>query len=91
MKHFKESLNTAVFTSRFILDGSPILFIFHDEDGSWQFLGEEEIINENDMKLVALSEIIEIDNSVLNVADMPEGFEAIRSNKKGEWKVINSN
>ena len=89
---FKESLNTAVFTTRFIVDRvSPILFVYHDDDGSWQFLGGEQEVYDEDMRLVALGEIIEIDESVLKLADMPKGFEAVRSDKNSEWKIVSSN
>ncbi len=92
MKHFKEPLNTAVFTTRFIISGeSVIVFIAHDDDGSWQFQGTENKVSESDMRLVSLGEIIEIDNSILQLADMPEGFEAMRNDKNSNWIITSSN
>lgn len=92
MKHFNESLNTAVFTTQYVMRGnSPILFIYHFDDGSWQFSGIEDNLTDNDYMVVALEEIINHDPSVLEVADMPEGFQAIRNNKKGEWRVVSKN
>ena len=38
---FVDDLNTAVFTTKFILESqSPIMYVYHDEeDGAWQFSG----------------------------------------------------
>lgn len=89
---FKESLNTAVFTTRYVVEElSPILFVYHDDDGSWQFHGGEQEILDEDMRLVALEEIIKLDKSILELANMPIGFEAVRSDDQSSWKVISSN
>jgi hypothetical protein len=91
-KSFSESSDTAVFTTRFVVrDKSPILFVYHDADGSWQFHGNETNVDDKDMMLVGLGEVIEIDNTILEIADLPLGFEAMRSRKGDEWKIMNSN
>jgi hypothetical protein len=91
-KLFKESLDTAVLTTRYVVkDKSPILFVFHEMDGSWQFHGNETDVDNKDIMLVGLGEIIEIDNTILEIADLPLGFEAMRSGKDGLWKITNSN
>jgi hypothetical protein len=92
MKKFHESLNTAVFTTRYVIEEkSPILFVIHDNDGSWQFHGSENNLNDDDIRIAALSEIIKFDPSILEIADLPEGCEAMRSDKNASWKVINTN
>lgn len=49
MKKFQDDLNTAVITTKYILDGkSSILFVFHYDDGSWQFSGPEEDLADGD-------------------------------------------
>jgi len=89
---FKDNLRTAVFTTKFVIDeSSPILFVYHDEDGSWQFHGKEDNIKEADMRIVGLGEILEIDNSIWDLKDMSPGFEAFRSSKVSEWKVVSGN
>ena len=89
---FKESLNTAVFTTRYVVEeSSPILFVYHDDDGSWQFHGGEQEVSDNDMRLVALEEVIKLDKSILELADMPIGSEAMRSDANSSWKVVSSN
>ncbi len=91
MKKFKESLKTAVFTTKFIADKlSPIVYVSHDDDGSWQFQGPEDNVSDEDIRLLGLGEIIEIDNTILEISDMPNGSIAIRDNSVSHWKVISS-
>ena len=91
MKKFQEPLSTAVFTTKFVLEGSTVLFVFHDEDGSWQFHGREDDVNEEDMRLIGLGEMIDLDKTILDLADLPNGFEATRSDKSSPWRIMNSN
>jgi hypothetical protein len=87
-KAFNENMNTAVFTTKSILEkGSPILVVFHyAEDGAWQFSGEEECI-ESDFKVISLEEMINIDNSILEIADLPLGYFASRKSKNENWII----
>ncbi len=39
---FDDAPNTASITTSFVLDGSPILRVYHDYDGGWQFHGSPE-------------------------------------------------
>ena len=58
MKKFKDNLNTAVITTRYVLNsGSPILFVNHYEDGFWQFAGSEADLKDEDFKIISLEEI----------------------------------
>ena len=88
MKNYQDSLNTAVFTTRYVLEkGSAILFVNHyDEDGAWEFLGDEEDLNDEDFKVVSLDEIIKLDKSVLDVADLPLGKAACRDSINSPWR-----
>jgi hypothetical protein len=89
---FIEKLNTAVFTSKFVIEnGSPILFVFHYDDGTWQFSGSEQHLSDEDFRLVSLGEIIEHDESVNQLGDMPLGSEAIRLSPDSPWRVIVKN
>ena len=36
---FVDPPNAASFTTQFVLEGSPILRVYHDYDGDWQFHG----------------------------------------------------
>jgi hypothetical protein len=86
MKIFSDALNTAVFTTRFVIsENSPILFVYHFEDGYWQFSGPEDEVKNEDIKLVALSEIIKIDPTILEISDLPYSWEATRSHIGSSW------
>ena len=37
------------------------------------------------LRIVALSEIVDIDESVVQVADLPMGWQAVRSDLVGQW------
>lgn len=88
MKKFNDDLNTAVITTRYVLeDGSPILSIFHYDDGSWQFSGPEENLIDEDYRVLSLEEIIKMDSSVLEVADLPYEGEAYRDDKNSPWEM----
>lgn len=88
-KRFIESMSTAVLTTKFVLeDKSPILYIYHyKEDGMWQFSGPEIINDEKDFRVVALEEILNLDISILELADLPIGAEAYRSDNQSPWIV----
>lgn len=82
-------LDTAVFTTKYVLEScSDIIFVSHDDDGYWQFQGSENIISDDDIKLVRLDEILEIDPSIKLLGNMDRGFEAHRLNKNSEWKIV---
>lgn len=76
---FSDAPDTACIICRHVLEErSPIVYIFHDEDGCWQFLcGEEH--TEYDARVVSLAEILDIDSSVADFADLGYGKYAERS------------
>lgn len=89
---FKENLNTAVFTTKSVIEeNSPILFVFHFDDGSWQFAGAEDNLSDDDFKIVSLGEIIEHDKSVVELGDMPINSDAKRSNPTSPWRISAKN
>jgi len=83
---FNESENVAVFTCCHILSNeSDICYVTHDEDdGAWQFLcGQDHA--EADARIVALKDIVNIDSSIVALADMPLGCGAYREDKSSAW------
>jgi hypothetical protein len=84
---FADARKTAVFTSRDIIeDGKPILHVTHDQDdGAWQF-HTGETVPASKAKLVSLDEIIFHDPSVVELADMPLGWSAIRDSITSPWR-----
>jgi hypothetical protein len=92
MKKFKESLDTAVFTTQYVIESkSVIVYVCHDDDGDWQFHGAEDDISEDEMRVVGLGEIITLDNTILDISDLPIGFEAIRKDINSPWTIISPN
>ena len=66
---------------------SPILVVSHDEeDGAWQFLTEEDLPDEKEWMLVALAEIVAVDPTVKELADLPLGYSARRARPGAAWQ-----
>lgn len=89
---FKENHNIAVFTTRFVLEeNSPLLFVFHHHDNTWQFSGGETNLTDDDFRVISLGEMIEYDNSILELENMPINSEAMRLDEKSNWRITMKN
>src|SRR5450432_2879285 len=89
-KKFIEASNTAVFTTKFVTtDNKDITYVTHDKDDSaWQFFSSDKIDNLEDVaKIVGLGQIIKIDSTILELADMPVGHSAYRKLKGDKWII----
>ena len=88
-KRFTDPLDTAVFTTVHVMNQqSPILAVYHDLEGDWQFIGEDTGEDYEEIaRIISLGEIIKIDKSVLELADLPLGFQASRDSHKDEWVI----
>jgi len=82
---FYEERNLGVFTTKQALQGEPILFVYHNDDGNWQFHTSLEP-NLDDAKLVCLEEITKLDPSVNNIYHLQYGWYAWRESKEDDWK-----
>jgi hypothetical protein len=87
---FSDDPLTGCFTTSFVLDGSPIVRVFHDFDGDWQFHGQEDAAL-SVAKLVALSEIVRLDKSILQLHDLPCGWGAERNTPNTPWQRFKNN
>jgi len=81
---FYEEKNVAVFTTHHVLEGKPILYVYHNDDGAWQFHSEQEP-DLKDSKLVCLKEITKIDSSVNELYHLPLGKSAWRESINDPW------
>jgi hypothetical protein len=83
---FDQPRNCATITTTHVLRGGhDIIYVFHDEDDhGWQFhwAGEKDVA---DSMVVCLSEIVDHDPSVLDVADLPPGWKAWREKRGAAW------
>lgn len=84
---FREAENLAVITLASILARErPILSVYHEAGpGGWQFLSNDAEPDMREARVVALSEMLEIDPSVAELADLPVGWVAWRQCEKSRW------
>ncbi len=81
---FREAKNLAAFTTRQWLElGKPILRVVHEHDGDWQFLTGDQI--PEDIKIVALEELVRQDNTLNGVFNLDYGEAADRESIGGQW------
>jgi len=86
---FRNAPNIAVITHRNVLSGEKSIgLVTHDaDDGGWQILSAETPpLNESEGRVVALSEIVALDPTVLPLADLPVGWRAWRPSKQAPWQ-----
>lgn len=81
---FYEERNLGVYTTRQAFNGDPILYVYHNEDGDWQFHTSLEP-NLPDSMLVCLEGIVKLDSSINEIYDLQFGWRAWRDNKEAEW------
>ena len=87
MKIIEENKNKSAITTKYVGNNNSIIVsVFYDEDGDWQFLGEEEV-SEEDAIVVSIQEMIDIDKSLVNLPDLKEGESAYRKNKESIWLI----
>ncbi|MCQ4035080.1 DUF4262 domain-containing protein [Kaistella montana] len=80
----REAKNLGIFTTRQWLElDKPILRVVHDTDGDWQFLTGDQM--PEDVKLVALEQMVIKDRTLNEVFDLDYGEEAEREFVGGEW------
>jgi hypothetical protein len=83
---FHEGKNRAVFTTRPALEGRrPVVLVTHDEQGDWQFLcGTTD--RAEDGRIVCLKNVVDSNPSVLELADLPIGWQAVRESPDRPWQ-----
>ena len=83
---FDQPRNCAVFVTREVMDREePILLVTHDvDDHGWQFIGPPDGTAAN-ARIIALSEAVQLDPSILQVADLPVGWRAWRDSPEDAW------
>lgn len=86
---FADSRRVAVFTTADVLDRSlPIVHVTHDEDdGAWQFHSANGAPDDvTEARVVALEEIVRMDPTIAELADLPCGWRAFRSAPGAPWE-----
>jgi hypothetical protein len=83
---FAEPRSWVTFVTAQVLEhAEPILHAVHGQDGEWQFIGSTDSTLEN-AKVIALHEAVALDPSVLQLADMPVGWHAVRDSPQDAWR-----
>ncbi|PTR00954.1 uncharacterized protein DUF4262 [Mucilaginibacter yixingensis] len=82
---FYEERNVCAYTTKQALEGDPILFVYHNIDGDWQFHTSEEP-QINDGKLVALQELVKLDPTLNKVYHLAYGWCAWRDSVDDNWE-----
>ena len=82
---FYEERSIGVYTTRQAFDGDPILYVYHNEDGNWQFHTclEPDL---NDAQLVCLEHITNMDPTINDLYHLQFGWWAWRDNKESKWQ-----
>lgn len=84
---FLEERNLGVFTTSEVLDGKPILFVYHNEDGDWQFHSEEDPDLDH-AKLVCLEDLVQKDPTLNDMYYLNFGESASRDAVGADWTVF---
>jgi hypothetical protein len=84
---FPDGRNTVIFTTLDVIkDGKPVLLVIHEQsDGAWQFHAGNTV-SAADGRIAALEEIVFHDQSVIELADLPPGWIAVRDTSTSPWK-----
>ncbi len=86
---FLEERNLGVYTTSEVLEGALIRFVYHNEDGDWQFHSEQEP-NLEHAKVVCLEDLVNRDPSLNEIYYLNYGESAERSDVNSGWKVFNA-
>jgi hypothetical protein len=83
---FQESEHTLSYTSQQVMDGdAPVLLVFHDHEGEWQFLHGE--VGEADVcKIICLGCAYSHDQTIGMLSSLPLGWMAYRDSINGPWQ-----
>ena len=83
---FNDAEDTGVLTTKQVVDGKkPIIYVSHDgEDGEWEFYGEN--LDAKNAVIIPFKTIVDLDKTLNDLADLPCGWVATRSNKNEPWK-----
>ncbi|MDU1891279.1 MAG: hypothetical protein E6767_11365 [Dysgonomonas sp.] len=88
MRLHDEIDNKVVITTRYVLDaGSLITYVTYDDDGDWQFFGDEEV-SENDARVISVKQILALDASLYSLPDLELGQSASRLDEDSDWKRV---
>ena len=74
-----------VYTSTIVKEGSPVLLVFHDHDGDWQFLTSTES-REEEIIIADVGHLQDSDDTLHQVGDLPTRWKAWRERPTEPWQ-----
>ncbi len=83
---FLEERNLGVFTTVEVLEGKAIRYVFHNEDGDWQFHSEQDP-DQKRARIVCLEELVKKDPSLNEIYYLNYGESAYRNAFGDTWKI----
>lgn len=83
---FDQPRNVAALTTQLVMhEGAPVLQVIHySDDHSWAFLDSGSFDASNAL-VVSMGSVVDIDSSLLVVADLPPGWIAERGSAGENW------
>ena len=84
---FLEKPNWCVYTTQSVVDGKPILRVYHNLDGEWQF-HHEEYPNASDGRLVPIKSLVDKDAALNDLIHLEKGQYAERRSEFELWEVF---
>lgn len=80
--------NKPVITTCYVLDANSLItYVVYDEDGDWQFFGDEEV-EENDARVLSVKQVLAHDDSLYTLPDMQLGQAVSRIDADSDWKRV---
>lgn len=85
---FDQPKNAVAITTKEVMNkSSDILRVTHDlDDHGWQFLGKNGADIEQAM-VVSMENVVSLDTSVLEIAEIQPGQSATRKSKNDDWVI----
>lgn len=92
-KTFQDPPYTAVFTTCYIVKEKHLITeVYHDEDGAWQFFSDDDIENiDSCAMLITLKQIVKLDQTILEISDLKQGYVAKRKSLTDSWVIEKQN
>ena len=83
--HFQPVLDEQVYVMRNAFDGAPIISVFHEKDGDWQFLtGPPE---PGTVQIRPLTSVTALDPALRELVGLPRGMWAHRDAPDQPWQI----
>jgi hypothetical protein len=84
---FDQARDVACLTCAAVLAGSPVLLVTHyEDDHSWAFLDGQKVRTQN-MKVVAMSSVVDKHPDLAEIANLPPGWTATRGAPGEPWET----